>query len=318
MGCWHETCGITQLPIRYHDPIVLFLITHRGEQASHAGDCYSNHMWTPRFLPIHGIYNDYGGITEIQLDWNTQYILSSMQEDIAEYRLRSHKSSEDREENNLDLQNLTIELIVDAIDSNSIWVPSNEPAPNPVGFMIVHAWVYDLLSQGYHTWDGETTRHSLQAYGEKFYSNVVAEKMADCEISGKDIIKRQLFYLKPQADHRNPFNCLTADGKLDGYNVGRGIRNYLDVIWELAGTNVSYQQPEIQQIFGDLGKFIIFNNNMAQLRKQWQPQAGKGSQYEGLDVHAQLIKASLRWIDGINAEYDEEWDDGDQQEESEA
>jgi hypothetical protein len=30
MGCWNETCGVTQLPITYGDEVVLYLLREYG------------------------------------------------------------------------------------------------------------------------------------------------------------------------------------------------------------------------------------------------------------------------------------------------
>lgn len=52
MGCWNETCGITQLPITDGDEVVVYLLREYGYQ----------NVWSLIPVPFFGIYDDYGWI----------------------------------------------------------------------------------------------------------------------------------------------------------------------------------------------------------------------------------------------------------------
>lgn len=65
MGCWSETCLVSNLPINAGDPVVAFLIAHdhyRGDGKDFSGTCYATDKAIPINLPIKADYNDYGSI----------------------------------------------------------------------------------------------------------------------------------------------------------------------------------------------------------------------------------------------------------------
>jgi hypothetical protein len=71
MGCWNETCGITNLPIVLNDDVVVIVIR---ENEKYPGTISSKKYgsvcdeWSPVGLPIFGKYNDYGGVFKINKD----------------------------------------------------------------------------------------------------------------------------------------------------------------------------------------------------------------------------------------------------------
>jgi len=77
MGCWNETCGLTNLPIRYNDEVVGFLLL---ENSYPEIDYHCNGLYTLMSLPFTGKYNNYGCLKEIikhyeekklyEEDWN--------------------------------------------------------------------------------------------------------------------------------------------------------------------------------------------------------------------------------------------------------
>jgi hypothetical protein len=78
MGCWNGTCMISNLPIRSRDRIKLVILyspytdVHRLTNTS--GYCETTDLLRPAFHPISGVYNDYGGIEEIDKDWSYDFI----------------------------------------------------------------------------------------------------------------------------------------------------------------------------------------------------------------------------------------------------
>lgn len=82
MGCWNETCFMSNLPIRHGDPVVAF-ITAQGswESTKHrdrASFCYPGDEEEPISLPIRAQYNDYGSLE----DWDKNNVAVLMVENI--------------------------------------------------------------------------------------------------------------------------------------------------------------------------------------------------------------------------------------------
>lgn len=65
MGCWNETCGISQMPITRGERIVLFPLRKNNKKFYGGGFSNSTDMYTPISIPIKGEYNEYGGIVNV-------------------------------------------------------------------------------------------------------------------------------------------------------------------------------------------------------------------------------------------------------------
>lgn len=61
MGCWNQTCAITNLPISAGEDVVgLFLV----QQRYHHNNCHANCYWAPIPYLVYGKYDDYGSIED--------------------------------------------------------------------------------------------------------------------------------------------------------------------------------------------------------------------------------------------------------------
>lgn len=68
MGSWNATCGLSQTPILEGDLVKVFLLSpsvHYESTLTGNGFCYPEGLFRPLFLPIEGVYNSYGSITEV-------------------------------------------------------------------------------------------------------------------------------------------------------------------------------------------------------------------------------------------------------------
>lgn len=83
MGCWNETCGISQMPICAGDKVRMFLIVeaeHWHDVALH----YSTDLWRPFGLPLKGTYDEYGDIENLEEDALTDLMLEHLRDIIVE------------------------------------------------------------------------------------------------------------------------------------------------------------------------------------------------------------------------------------------
>lgn len=66
MGCWNATCGLSNLPIQQGDEILFFVLSNNFTEGELGGGfSYATDRYVPVGLPVHGQYNDYGGIENI-------------------------------------------------------------------------------------------------------------------------------------------------------------------------------------------------------------------------------------------------------------
>ena len=70
MGCWNETCLVSNLPIRWNDPVVAFFISYDryGDETDFSGSCYTTDKAFAISLPIKATYDDYGSIEKYNDD----------------------------------------------------------------------------------------------------------------------------------------------------------------------------------------------------------------------------------------------------------
>jgi hypothetical protein len=312
MGCWNETCGITHLPIHWNEPVRLFLLVGVGDPTEdHAGHCNTNDLWTPRFLPVKGVYSDYGSLENIEEDWNTSWILDELQRDIAEVRLRSPgrpavEDLDDPNHNDLDLGDLSIEAVLDAIHESSVWLPGSRNNL-PLGWMMVHEWAYQHLSREMERdWRDNLCLEQVVDHGKQYYTNLLnglEENRGKFDRAGYwDVVTWD-----------NAFAPLGDRGHgLDGYRTFRGIKDYRELLSTWAGEGRSVDDPDVMRVVTSLAEFLTFRSNMMFLRRTWAPQTGKGSQIECMELHRGLAQMVIKHCDARLAEQDDMGYDGDQ------
>lgn len=93
MGCWNETCGITQMPICAGDKVRMFLIVRDRYSDDSYDVChsYTTDLWKPFGIPLKGIYDEYGRIENIEEDAMSDFLLESIKEMIIEVPNRMGK-----------------------------------------------------------------------------------------------------------------------------------------------------------------------------------------------------------------------------------
>src|SRR5579864_3769003 len=86
MGCWNETCGLTQMPICGGDPVRLFLIVENAYPRGSRDVCisYGSELWRPFGLPLKGTYDEYGRLENIEEDCMSDFLLESLREMVVE------------------------------------------------------------------------------------------------------------------------------------------------------------------------------------------------------------------------------------------
>jgi hypothetical protein len=86
MGCWNETCGLTQMPICGGDPVRMFLIVENAYPRGSRDVCisYGTELWRPFGLPLKGTYDEYGRLENIEEDCMSNFLLESLREMVVE------------------------------------------------------------------------------------------------------------------------------------------------------------------------------------------------------------------------------------------
>lgn len=316
MGCWNETCAITQMPIQSGDPVALVFLTKVDRNAeNHGGFCYSNAIWTPKFLPVFGAYDDYGGLEQIEENWNTSFIVDQLKSELSAVRLTNPFTSTTQdtddlhvEHEDLNLDSFTVYDVLEQIHADRVWVPG-VTHKLPVGWCMMHRWVWDHMTQVMERdWRDNISLETVKAHGEAYYQAML-NKHVQARGHAEDSAYRAIlkYDRRDLVEWDNTFAVFADSGsQLDSYGTISGIRTYDDLLWQMAERHTDVQAPLVQGLIHALSEFLVFRNNMTVLRKFWSPQTGKGSQITSHESHLALHKLCVEKLQERMKEWAEE------------
>ena len=319
MGCWNETCGVTQMPIMSGDPVALLLLDRMADiypdTHKDAGHCYPADIWAPIGTPIYGAYNDYGSLEDIQEDWNTKFLIERLKTGIAE------KPAGNSTVHDLAVvaADLTVDHLLELIHESRVTIRENGIRFLPsggaqgtnveqrIGFMMVHRPIWDLLTSKIDNWGSVTALSQIIEEGIDYYENSLT-KIKETGV-GADafevatILLRLREHLESKNGRLNRF-CTIGDGSRTC------LRAYRDRLHDLieAHAITGERDTNVATMIEEMARFMSFDVNMLRLRKTYMPQAGKGSQDQSYD----LIREIHSVCEDIMRENEREWGDEDE------
>lgn len=275
MGCWNATCGLSNLPIQAGDDVLLFVLAESklsSRDRFGGGFSYPNGRYRPIGLPVHGQYNDYGGIENVTENGHRMF------EFLTNDRLFKYTPQGDENISPMDIE----ELLNDVIErGNSTYstmfirkdILDGLKAQNVSGYADL-ATQFDQFKTGY----------------QAEHDRVKAEEAANGEDVTHDFLLTQLteMNLDEVLGYRNIFADVLLGHELYAQ------RSFL----RLARTS---PHTDIRDGLID----VLFTNRLlGDLRKFWTPQSGAGSQDSDHDVHMALCQT----MTAVCAKLDEEND----------
>jgi hypothetical protein len=337
MGCWNNTCMISNLPIISGEKVKLVILGNNYAEESiigRSGYCYSNGMLSPLFLPISGTYNDYGGIEHVVQDFNYNIISESLhkqfgntikvdRDDVKEnwtledfldgiergccdrmvYQGKKTKEFKDAIEE--------IESLKDIIDEKekSIKVKAliksvGEPINDELMWLPVNiSWVMireDIWNEVIKITNSTTDIWSSKnKYG--LYLNQEFEGWIQQlnEINDPDIDQHEkmMRIIRSSMDDNRLFSLPEGGGNLNKISYTEYCKTILD-------NSDLLEDFKIQLLeFKTICKFLEAS------RKGWMIQPGQGSQHHGWEEHKKLAQSIINICDAKIKEYEYEEDD---------
>lgn len=252
MGCWLGTCAVTNLSIFENDPIRAYILSrsqthddpnHRLYDATWGGGyTYVEDVWFPHFLPLKGLYDDYGGITEVERDFNST---------IVEHTLRKHVVETPDNRRCPVKKDGTFEDLLGWIERGEVQLKDRVFGGSMrLGLMLVHESAFQFV-----VGLGEDIGHRLSplVYGT-YKLDYVDTNSYVYAVALHDLDYRHCF-MPSMVKH------LPAERHEEFYT----------------GTKTGPELDELKALTFDHAKFAF---GMSKLRKGFMPQAGKGSQDE--------------------------------------
>lgn len=254
MGCWNETCLVSNLAIRAGDPVVAFLIAHHSirEERSYSGTCYSTDQAFPVSLPIRAEYNDYGFIENFSL------------KDIAVKNVKKLF--------NTDLDDMSESLHEGTTTISGGYI---QDKPMPVGLVMINAHIYDTLVNKICQADKVKVKEEI--------ANEIESKICFVKMS-KDEKLAAFVKMESLAMSRN--SSVVQYGGDTAF-----IKSVFDTAIDEAEKSPKRKKKIIDIYSEALAERVAAAWAMSELRKSWLPPPGKGSQNDNFSSHLVLATA---------------------------
>lgn len=281
MGSWNQTCGLSNLPIGYNDPVTVFLLEPGHERMGAGGYCYSDDVFRPLFIPLVGRYNDYGGVEDIQP--GSEIVLALFQKKLAKRRAKAGSTKQVVkpnlwiEEDKYDKSTFeTMEELVKIIERGRLNCRDFSGTEGTWGFVMFHTHIYQAMIDRLSS---RVPYNQNRTFGELSlakYKQLIADRKKNPDV----------FWMS------DDFRGVT--GMMSGLSS-----ELLEMMFEY---NTVEEAAEI------CTEHILIREVMALLRKGWMPQAGQGSQNSEYALHQTLHKVVEEHIAYRAKEYGEDTD----------
>lgn len=282
MGCWCETDGVTQMPIRAGDKIRVFVLAYQGSPEG-GGQCYNNEVWAPIGPPIQGTYDDYGGVENIVKSPDNKLLLEKIKSNWVEF--------EDEYDKVPPIKKMKLEEALHYIERDNAKLKNYKGEEVPYGIMMVHEDIYQAMIaynpiDAHHYWDEKKwvympQNDSLKMEVFDWYESV-SKRYKSAAILG---------------DQYTGLMLDISDGRLFSDYRENSHKLYKKPLVEMIKKKVPITDPEVQRILNVCLEQLKFGRSMSAARKQWQPQSGKGSQQNETAIYKLLAKTTIAMAD---------------------
>jgi hypothetical protein len=323
MGCWSETCGLSQNTINVGEDVYAVIILNNSNIEK---SCYATGISTPITFVIKGKYNDYGSIENVVDDFSCKSTIALFNEYLKTDKLILDDSfykdtiGQYSDYALKDGKFVNIESIFYAIERNYMSLRTNsyfgDEKQQSISFMLILKDVLDSMwdtvnySNDYEmknsSW--EICKDDIQVYFDNSMSsnsdNPYMDKLGIREALKKEGITEEeedelyelLFAfsnrMKPwgggnlKSNHNNWGNMMRI---LTDYNsVNIESFKILDTI-----TKELYTDDNSEEIKQSISEFLMLLNVMSAFRKVWYPQ-GHSSQHDSFDMVIDYTERLLR------------------------
>lgn len=263
MGSWLGTCGITQLPINYGDKIRAFVIVpgYHNILNEFRGFSYPDSIWKPFGVGIKCQYQDYGSVFEIKKDLSSKLLEKAFDE-----------NAKDPAKVIFDNKELKgIERYMALIGGDSFVNKKDQP----FGIFYVLEDIYQAMVNynPIEMNDGvyQPLKTILTDDAYRWYNNLLNTPSKKYFISDRVRIAHS----------------------------PSGSSNYfiLDAFNDCIDKKLSINDKKVKELIELAVENYMFEYSMLSARKAWMPQAGAGSQNDGLNVYNKIAATTQKIID---------------------
>lgn len=307
MGCWNETCALTNLPIFIDEDVVMLVtIPYMTTDYSHL------HYWddaAPMVLPIYGKYDDYGSIKDCTMSDMTRTVLETTPMFIKDngayepFDFQMNQFAHLIERKRLYIKNTSV-------------YKNKEDEYLQLGLVMYHKGAFELVCD-------DIANRIPCGHDEAFY-NVLKKSFAHkLKANRVKFIKKEAALRKLQDTFRNPemTDEETRKSLLSDIVVIKPTwsentfmrfilaNNYDSIIYN---TDDSDCDNLIANYVDELAKAVCFFYGLSLLRKSFYGFSGKGSQDSEMYLHERLAKWTISHVEKARKKsYEESTDTAD-------
>lgn len=308
MGCWCETCGITQLPINAGDKVRLFVLVAQDDYRFHeggaggGGTCYATDRWSPIGPAIQGEYDDYGGVENIVENEDSKMIFNILKEGWV------NPKSEHEWDKVPAAKDLSLSDMLAYIERDRGKIKTIGRGTRHLGAMMVLEDVYQAMVKF-----NPIEAHHMVRYHYKYKPalDILRHDLKEWYDSTVEICKSQAETAKSKKPADKKLQelydrVMDLDlGKFFGFRED-GNKAFKPVLQALAKEGLPFDHERVQRVAQSALDFTNFSRGMYLARKQWIPQSGKGGQNNDLDIYSAINQATSKIIAEREKQHEED------------
>jgi len=134
MGSWNETCKLTNLPVKHHDPVVLIVVAEKQHRYGGGTFVESDGFYAPMSFPIYGEYSDYGTIENITTPKSVEFFKKFIENE----RLKDRIIYDDDEP-------FDIDSVLDYVERGYLKMGRDFDDDKELSYIFMHRHAYDKL-----------------------------------------------------------------------------------------------------------------------------------------------------------------------------
>ena len=315
MGCWNQTCGLTQLHIRANQDVVVFAMTKNNGVDSL---CYTTPFYAPVMMPFYAKYNDYGGGEECHgIGFNI--VMDAIKEELVELPVGENQYHDIA----VKKEGFGEEQFFEAVHEDRLFVKGMNPRQRiHVGFMMIRKDIFDhiLENRVLERYVGNN-QGTIAKWGDS--KDYIEFKFADVAADIPACVDYIFTALQDESNVLARFDPLRYLRKLNDNSlrpVGNRAASYL--------SHEDYRYSSLVRPSSEIDRYISTDDKtglteylteylkalwidgfMLDTRKFWSPQAGAGSQQDEHEGYELLIDAMTAALASEKREYEEDCED---------
>lgn len=315
MGCWNQTCGLSQIHIRAGEKVIVFPVAE-GKQSNL---CYTTPFWAPFVVPFYSEYNDYGG-GENSSGIGLELILDYLRKNAVEVE----QGPNEYHDCPVERANIDEDKFWDAIHEQRLKIYDWGKREAQVGFVMVKESIYEHLAANFKL---ESYLYEESRYDKFTFNELLADVdgFVDHLINGtrridefcdettteeeKESMLEMLFLYEPVERAGREIKNKNRAARWLSYSsshlkYGGFLSNDLD---EMAIKYIKAKDAEsLKTLLVDHLKLLFIDTVMISTRKFWSPQAGAGSQGDDTAACRELIAAMNHVLDADDRRWEED------------